>query len=392
MNLRAPVSLQGQVPQVLYDWLTDLYNDNLRLDAENRALSRRLATLNSSPLANLTPASLTVALGLGGTTVIEGTHSERTTGVYPATNYAVGTQFFETDRKVFYLVYLVAGIRTWIYSSGNQITTLASRPSDLGTNDTGYRFVDSTTDNETHYIWTGTEWVTIGGYLQQIEDAATVTITTLQLLKHMTSGAAGVGFGGGEVTQLENAAGTAVTALYRTAEWLDATNASEDSKHTIWLQVAGTLTKIISLSSPGNLLLEVAAGLIQLGGTSNSFPAIKRNAANLQARLADDSATTDLEVADEVYGAGWNGSVEVPTKNAVYDEIETVIALIASSVAAVISDAAYGAGWNGVTTIAPSKNAVYDEMQTKLAANGVNFGPAAVASITVVNGQVTAIA
>lgn len=32
----------------------------------------------------------------------------------------------------------------------------------------------------------------------------------------------------------------------------------------------------------------------------------------------------DLEVPDEAYGAGWNGSTEVPTKNAVYDKIESL--------------------------------------------------------------------
>lgn len=33
----------------------------------------------------------------------------------------------------------------------------------------------------------------------------------------------------------------------------------------------------------------------------------------------------DVTVPDEVYGAGWNGSLEVPTKNAVYDKIETIV-------------------------------------------------------------------
>jgi hypothetical protein len=32
----------------------------------------------------------------------------------------------------------------------------------------------------------------------------------------------------------------------------------------------------------------------------------------------------DLTVPDEAYGAGWNGSLEVPTKNALYDKIETL--------------------------------------------------------------------
>ena len=32
----------------------------------------------------------------------------------------------------------------------------------------------------------------------------------------------------------------------------------------------------------------------------------------------------DLEVPDEAYGIGWDGSNEVPTKNAIYDKIETL--------------------------------------------------------------------
>jgi hypothetical protein len=36
--------------------------------------------------------------------------------------------------------------------------------------------------------------------------------------------------------------------------------------------------------------------------------------------------SSDPIIPDEVYGAGWNGSLEPPTKNAVYDKIETVTA------------------------------------------------------------------
>lgn len=36
------------------------------------------------------------------------------------------------------------------------------------------------------------------------------------------------------------------------------------------------------------------------------------------------SGRGDLEVLDEAYGVGWNGSFEVPTKNAVYDKIESL--------------------------------------------------------------------
>ena len=47
------------------------------------------------------------------------------------------------------------------------------------------------------------------------------------------------------------------------------------------------------------------------------------------ADLTFDGTTFDapnVTVDDEVYGVGWNGSTEVPTKNALYDKIETIAA------------------------------------------------------------------
>jgi hypothetical protein len=40
--------------------------------------------------------------------------------------------------------------------------------------------------------------------------------------------------------------------------------------------------------------------------------------------LTGGTLTGDLNVPDEAYGVGWNGSTEVPTKNALYDKIETI--------------------------------------------------------------------
>lgn len=40
---------------------------------------------------------------------------------------------------------------------------------------------------------------------------------------------------------------------------------------------------------------------------------------------------SEVTVADEVYGSGWNGSLEVPTKNAVYDKIESLSVLAAGT-------------------------------------------------------------
>jgi hypothetical protein len=77
-----------------------------------------------------------------------------------------------------------------------------------------------------------------------------------------------------------------------------------------------------------------------------------------------------FRVPDEAYAAAWDGKLEVPTKNAVYDKIESVIATIPAAPSTVISNTIYGAGWNGVTTIAPSQNAVYDEMELRYLKTG----------------------
>ncbi len=41
-------------------------------------------------------------------------------------------------------------------------------------------------------------------------------------------------------------------------------------------------------------------------------------------RKTGDTMTGDLIVPDEAYGSSWNGSLEVPTKNAVYDKVESL--------------------------------------------------------------------
>lgn len=48
------------------------------------------------------------------------------------------------------------------------------------------------------------------------------------------------------------------------------------------------------------------------------------NLNNWKAELSGGTFTGDISVPDEAYGAGWNGSTEVPTKNAIYDKIEAL--------------------------------------------------------------------
>lgn len=102
--------------------------------------------------------------------------------------------------------------------------------------------------------------------------------------------------------------------------------------------------------------------------------------------------SADPTVPDSVYGVGWNGSFAVPTKNAVYDQLETMLASIAlkavdttvvhntgnETVAGVktfssdpiIPDEVYGAGWNG-SLEPPTKNAVYDKIETISGGSGL---------------------
>jgi hypothetical protein len=52
---------------------------------------------------------------------------------------------------------------------------------------------------------------------------------------------------------------------------------------------------------------------------------------------------TYLTVADEVYGAGWNGSLEVPTKNAVYDKINAIVENVSTTLeAGTVTATTYG--------------------------------------------------
>jgi hypothetical protein len=112
------------------------------------------------------------------------------------------------------------------------------------------------------------------------------------------------------------------------------------------------------------------------------------------------AVTAAGSVSDTAYGVGWNGVTTVaPSKNAVYDQIETLSAATTASLAtksnlaggnaftgaqsfagavaldggATVPDDAYGAGWNGSLGVA-TKNAIYDKIETVIAGGGVADG------------------
>lgn len=111
---------------------------------------------------------------------------------------------------------------------------------------------------------------------------------------------------------------------------------------TILLDSAGTATHAIdrgAITNFANFVYRTAgADQWSLGlrndSTNNLYIRDNVNAVNiLQAALGATPAVTaggawtfsnDVTVPDEAYGAGWNGSNEAPTKNAVYDKINSM--------------------------------------------------------------------
>lgn len=67
----------------------------------------------------------------------------------------------------------------------------------------------------------------------------------------------------------------------------------------------------------GGQVVENTANLSDSG--TNSF------FAGIDIGYAQYNTFPKLSVADDAYGAGWNGSIEVPTKNAVYDKIQGLV-------------------------------------------------------------------
>lgn len=70
-------------------------------------------------------------------------------------------------------------------------------------------------------------------------------------------------------------------------------------------------TDLLKVSATGNSLL---LGYSRVGGTTAPTNT-----------SAGDFTAVRIFVDDDAYAAGWNGSVKVPTQNAVYDKIETIV-------------------------------------------------------------------
>lgn len=201
-------------------------------------------------------------------------------------------------------------------------------------NTTGYSLYTSTAPN---YFGGNTGIGTTSAdrlFHVEASDAVTNAVTYTSRESHITSGTATTGFGVGREWELENASGTNRVAATEEITWSDAVDATEDATYTLKLIRAGTLTEAFNVTSAGALttsstitsgnkitagsgnsydwasrsrMLSPSDGVItfynnaatdfsrlQFGGTTSSFPSIKRNGTGLDIRLADDSGYASL--------------------------------------------------------------------------------------------------
>jgi hypothetical protein len=88
-----------------------------------------------------------------------------------------------------------------------------------------------------------------------------------------------------------------------------------------WTEVGLAAADARYLNEADNL-----SDLDNAGTARTNLGLVAGGAGDIWVEKGGDTMTGDLIVPDEAYGAGWNASLEVPTKNAVYDKIESVIA------------------------------------------------------------------
>lgn len=124
-----------------------------------------------------------------------------------------------------------------------------------------------------------------------LTDTGTNNILYPARITRLTSGTPTANFGVGKEFEMHNASGVAKVSAQEHVYWTTPTNGSEYVNWKLRLIRNGVLADILTVTAQG-----------------------------------DGSILGNFAVSDEAYGASWNGSNNVPTKNAVYDKIETLSA------------------------------------------------------------------
>ena len=130
----------------------------------------------------------------------------------------------------------------------------------------------------------------------------------------------------------------------------------------------------------GNLLIRNSAGsgfsLLQLGGTSSSFPAIKRNGTGIDFRLADDSAYCGIYAAN-IYSSNLISATTMSGPNACFASYrDNAFTTIWATIDNTTAKANFKTAWNqtGLPTIRPATvGDIYIDTAANITANGDKF-------------------
>lgn len=84
-------------------------------------------------------------------------------------------------------------------------------------------------------------------------------------------------------------------------------------KHSSGVIVSGNLvaSSLIDISGKYDKTGGVISGIVQFGGSTSSFPALKSNGSTLQAKLADDSGFTALKASQLLIASPTTGAVDL---------------------------------------------------------------------------------
>jgi hypothetical protein len=142
------------------------------------------------------------------------------------------------------------------------------------------------------------------------------------------------------------------------------------------------VTAWASLDYIGDAVVSVVSDVAYNATSWNGVGAVAPSKNAVRDQLEVMIAATTAAVSDTAYNATtWDAVTTIaPSKNAMRDQVEVLVAALAAA----ISDVAYDAtSWNGVTGVAPSKNAVRDQVEVLITAI------AATVAQTITNGVTT---